>query len=176
MSDDQSTDLLHERINIRGEIENIRAVLGEREKLYDERFAAQEKALALQAKEYERRLHDLNGEYKRDRERQKDYVTVEKFEDNLRAESTARDAALLRIDEKFNDYIKRYEARQREVDLLLAAQEGAAREAKSAAENEGRRSREATAEQARKTNRNLGYVSAALAITVIVVNLILHFL
>jgi hypothetical protein len=52
MPGDNGDDLLHERINIRGEIENIRAVLGEREKLDDERekrlnerFEAQEKAV-----------------------------------------------------------------------------------------------------------------------------------
>lgn len=167
------SDLMHERINIRGEIENIRAVLGEREKLYDERFAAQEKALALQAREYERRLHDLNGEYKRDRERQKDYVTIDKYEDKLASEQEARENALTRVDERFEDYIKRYEARQREVDLLLTAQKAAAEAAKYAAEEQGRRALDATNAQARKTNRNLGIVSLVLGVIVVVVNVAL---
>jgi len=163
-------------MNIRGELESIRAVLAEREKLYDERFATQEKALALQAKEYERRLHDLNGEYKRDRERQKDYVTVDKYEDKLASEAEARTNALARVDERFEDYIKRYEARQREVDLLLTAQKAAAEAAKYAAEEQGRQARELTNAQARKTNRNLGYVSLALGLVVVIVNVALTLL
>lgn len=152
--------------------EYIEKIMNERNLRYEQRFAAQEQALALQAAEYARRLHDLNGEYKRDRERQKDYVTIEKYEDRVKGETLARTAALLRVDEKFEDYIKRYEARQREVDLLLAAQDGAAREAKEAASAEGRRNREATDAQARKTNRNIGIVTVVLSAIVVFANLL----
>jgi len=65
------SDLLHERINIRGEIEAIHAVLSEREKRYEQRFLDQERAVnaALTAakeavdkaeKAQERRLDLLN--------------------------------------------------------------------------------------------------------------------
>lgn len=162
---------LDERINIRGEIESIRATLTEREKriadqfealdrLLNERFVSLEKKLNTEAIELARRLHDLNGEYKRDRERQADYVRIEKFEDKLKtdaerlkAESVAREAALLRVDEKFDDYVKRYEQDKRETDLALAAQKGAAEQAKRAAE-----------EQGRKSNRNLAIATLLLGI------------
>lgn len=132
----------------------------ERDRRIDERFDALDKALKLQAREYERRLHDLNGEFERDRTRQHDYVTTDKYESQLEAEKVAREAALLRVDEKFNEYIKRYEARQREVDLLLAAQSGAADQAQRAVE-----------EQGRKSNRNLGLASLGLGVLVFGANL-----
>jgi hypothetical protein len=99
----------------------------------DERFDARDDALKLQAEEYARRLKDLNGEYARDRARQSDYVTIDKYEAQLAAEKTAREAALLRVDEKFDDYVKRYELRQREIDGLLAGQKGAAEQANKTA-------------------------------------------
>lgn len=127
----------------------------------DERLQALDKALQLQAKEYERRLHDLNGEFERDRTRQHDYVTIDKYEAQLTAEKLAREAALLRVDEKFQEYVKRYEARQREVDLLLSAQAGAADEARRAVEDQGR-----------KSNRNLGLASLGLGVIVFFANVI----
>lgn len=133
----------------------------ERDRRLDERFDAMDKALELQAAEYARRLHDLNGEYQRDRIRQNDYVTVDKWETTNEGERIARVAALLRVDEKFEEYVKRYEVRQREVDLLLAAQSGAADEARRAVE-----------EQGRKSNRNLGMASLGLGILVFGANLI----
>lgn len=137
------------------------ALRAEDRRQVDERFAALSKALDLQAAEYERRLHALNGEFERDRERQHNYVTTDKWEATNKAESTARTAALLRVDEKFEEYVKRYEVRQREVDLLLAAQSGAAEEAKRAVE-----------EQGRKSNRNLGIASLVLGIVVFGANII----
>ena len=129
--------------------------------LMDERFAAIDKALELQAEEYSRRLKDLNGEYIRDRERQNDYVTVEKYEDKLAAEAQARDVALTRVDEKFQDYVKRYEVRQREVDQALSMMKGAADQAQRAIE-----------EQARRTNRNIAILGLALAVLVALANYI----
>ena len=80
-------DLLHERINIRGEIENIRAVLGEREKfdnerdrLYLERFQSQEKALQLKAEELSRRLDVLNHAHEQAREKERDFISREVYE------------------------------------------------------------------------------------------------
>ncbi len=136
-------------------------VFAEYAKRIDERFAALREARELQATEYARRLHDLNGEYKRDRDRQQEYVTIDKYETHNGAEKLAREAALLRVDEKFDDYVKRYEVRQREVDLLLAAQKGAGEQAIRAAEETGRRS-----------NRNLGLASLGLGALVLVANLV----
>lgn len=144
----------------------------ERDRRINERFDALNKALELQAAEYARRLHDLNGEYQRDRARQHDYVTTEKYETQLEAEKTAREAALLRVDEKFEDYVKRYEVRQREVDLLLAAQAGAADEAKRAVEDAVRKSDAAAREQARKQNRNLGIATLGLGLIVFIAQII----
>lgn len=137
------------------------ALRAEDNRRIEERFTALAKALELQAEEYERRLHALNGEYQRDRQRQSQYVTQDKWETTNEAERIARETALLRVDEKFDDYIKRYEIRQREVDLLLAAQAGAADEAKRAVE-----------EQGRKSNRNLGIASLVLGVVVFGANFI----
>lgn len=136
-------------------------ILEEREKRMDERFAALDKALMLQADEYARRLHDLNGEYQRDRARQNDYVTVDKWETAREADATARVAALLRVDEKFEEYVKRYEVRQREIDLLLAAQKGAAEAAIKAAEDQGR-----------KSNRNIAISGVVLGLVVFLSNVV----
>lgn len=146
------------------------ALRAEDQNRINERFEALNKALELQAKEYERRLHDLNGEFERDRTRQHDYVTIDKWEATNKAEATARTAALLRVDEKFEEYVKRYEVRQREVDLLLAAQSGAAEEAKRAVEDAVRKSDAQSRELARKQSRNLGLASLALGIFVFASN------
>lgn len=161
---------LDERINTRGYFERIlqeqEKLNKERERRIDERFGALDKALGLQAEEYARRLSDLNGEYRRDQARQLGYVSSEKFEDKLKAdaekfkaEADARATALERVDEKFSEYLKRYEADKREVDLALNAQRVAAAAAKSAAE-----------EQGRKSNRNLGIATLVLGLIVAAAN------
>jgi hypothetical protein len=48
--------------------------------LIAEQLKGRDSALSLQAKEYERRLEDLNHEHTRDRERKADYVGLEKFD------------------------------------------------------------------------------------------------
>lgn len=141
-------------------------------KRVDERFDALDKALVLQAEEYKRRLESLNGEYKRDQARQANYVTIDKWEDTNKAEYTARAAALLRVDEKFEEYVKRYEVRQREVDLLLSAQAGAAEEAKRAAEDAVRKSDAQSRDLARKQSRNLGLASIGLGLLVFLANFV----
>lgn len=191
--DNQEHDLMNERINVRGEIENMRAVIGERSKLYDERFVQNEKNTALAMTELQRRLDVLNHAHEQAREKevtflskeayqlahdrlvadvrkiaqeQNHFVRTDKYEDKLGAdeekfkrEAEARTMALFRIDEKFAEYIKRYEADKRETDILLAAQKGAAEQAKAAA-----------VEQGRKTNRNIAVVGLALALLVAVAN------
>jgi hypothetical protein len=132
----------------------------------EERLAGMGQALELQAAEYERRLDVLNHAHEEAREVAKTTVTQERFDQYVVTEAEKREFALTRVDEKFEDYIKRYEQRQREVDLLLSAQQGASEEAKRSAEEQGRKSRELIDEQARKQSRNL--VIVGLVITVIV--------
>lgn len=195
---------------IRGKLGEILAILGEREKLYNERFLQNEKQTALAMTELQRRLDVLNHAHQVAREKEITFLSKEayqiahdqlvddvkrfagelqyfvrgdKYEDKLKAdgekferEAEARATALQRVDEKFEEYVKRYEQRQREVDLLLTAQKAAAEAAKQAAEDEGRRSRQAVQEQSRKTNRNLAVVSLILGGIVIVVNVLLTLL
>lgn len=157
------------------------ALRTEDQKRINERFEALDKALKLQAEEYQRRLENLNGEYKRDQSRQANFVSLDKWESTNEAEKQARETALLRVNEKFDtgiqhvhdqlsEYIKRYELERREIDLRLAAQAGAAEEAKRAAEDQGRKSDNLAKDQARKQSRNLGLASLALGIFVFVAN------
>lgn len=69
-----------------------------------EKVEAGDKALQVQAREYERRLHDLNGEYKRDRDRQQDYVRIDRFESAMNVEK-----------DKFAEFVERYETRHEEI-------------------------------------------------------------
>lgn len=186
-----------------------------------EKVEARDKALEVQAAEYERRLHDLNGEYKRDRERQREYVstekheadlkaerlkfsefvvryeqrheelvnaqfryvTTDKYEDKLASEKDAREHALTRIDEKFNEYVQRWELRQREMDQTIATLSKAASEARRIAEDQGRQTRaEADAqaqrnkdeqrEVSRRQTRNITVMGIVLASVVGLANLL----
>lgn len=170
---------LDDRINIRGKLESIQATMDEREKRFEDYRISVKEALNIQAEEYSRRLHELNGEYKRDRERQADFVRSDKYEDKLKAdeekfkrEAEARETALLRVDEKFNDYVRRYEQDKRDLDILMAAQRGAADEAVRAAERFAGQAREKANEQGRKTTRNLTIMGLGLTIFVLLANLI----
>jgi hypothetical protein len=145
----------------------------------DERFQAQEHANVIKAEELARRLEVLNHAHEQAREKERDFIQRETYEtfvvryqdahQSLKNEIVAAtkaqqdrvESSFERVDEKFNEYIKRYEVRQREVDVLLAAQKGAAEEAKRAVE-----------EQGRKSNRNLGMVSLGLGIIVFLANTI----
>lgn len=120
------------------------------------------------------------------------YVTIEKYEDRLKGESTAREMALIRVDEKFADYVKRWEQRQREIDIELVAQKNAAaqknavleaasldaqkiaeeqgREAIAAAQELARTTNANSAELARRTNRNMGIAGIAVVIIVAIAN------
>lgn len=178
---------LDARIDTRAFFERI---LNEREKLelvrmarLEDRFTAIDKALVLQADEYSRRLKDLNGEYQRDRTRQSQYVTIDKWETVNETEKVARETALLRVNERFDsgiehvnaqfqDYIKRYELERREVDLRLAAQAGAAEEAKRAVEEAVRKSDAQSRELARRQSRNLGLASLGLGLIVFFANVV----
>jgi hypothetical protein len=65
-----------------------------------EQLKSSEVAKMLQATEYERRLTALNHAHEQALEVQKTTVTADKFEEYVKTERTAREAALLRVDEK----------------------------------------------------------------------------
>lgn len=69
-----------------------------------EKLEARDQALKVQAEEYARRLHDLNGEYKRDRDRQQEYVRTDRFEAAMNVEK-----------DKFAEFVERYETRHEEI-------------------------------------------------------------
>lgn len=153
-----------------------------------------DQATELQAQEYSRRLHELNGEYKRDRERQADFVSTDKYEDKIAAmdeariaavhsEKEAREQALLRVDEKFEEYVQRWELRQREMDQTINTLSKAAAEAKNIAESQGRqtraeaeasaqRAKDAAAEATRRQTRNITIMGIILATVVGVANFV----
>lgn len=147
-----------EIVSLREYIESL--IAAERERV-DVRLAASGEALSLQAGEYERRLAALNHAHEKAVEVQHTYVTQDKYEDKLAAEATAREAALLRVDEKFSEYVKRYEQRQREVDQALTIHKTAADTAQRFAE-----------QAAAKANRNILLSGVLIAAFVVVMNLI----
>lgn len=122
----------------------------------DDRMSREKVELAL-----DKRLESMNEFRNQLRQQTNDFVRRETHESMITQEKLAREAALLRVDEKFDEYVKRYEQRQREVDTLLSIQKGAADEARHTA-----------LEQARKTNRNIALVGAVLGVLVFVLNLL----
>lgn len=119
----------------------------------------------LQATEYERRLDTLNHAHEVALVKERDYVSQEKFDDysasqsvalitQLSSEKEAREKALERVDERFEDFVTRYELHQREVDEQLAIQRGVAEE---------------SARTLEKATVRLGLVIAALGVFLTVV-------
>ncbi len=137
----------------------------------EEQLKASEKALRLQAEEYERRLDVLNHAHEEAREVAAKTVNRKEFEDYVKATQMARDEAvrteadkrelaLQRVDEKFDDYVKRYEVRQREVDQALTTQKASAEAARQFAQ-----------EAVQKANRNIAALGVVLAVVIAVMNL-----
>lgn len=149
----------------------------------DDRFEVVADALELQAKEYARRLDELNHAHQEALRVQHTYVTADKYEDKLKSEETARAFALDRMDEKFEaaiktltvkleDYITKTEARQNGIDQAIAIQKASAEDAARSAEAQGRLAQAKSEEQSRKTNRNLAVVSLLLTVIIIATNFI----
>lgn len=162
-------------------IETLKELIEVRLAAFKELDVERGRALRLQHEEYQRRLVALNGEAGRIREAHELSVSAEKFEDYTNAQATAQNerenrdkealaAALLRINEKFDDYVLRYEQRQREVDQALALQEGAAQESKRITELEAQRTQHRIEEASRKTNRNMAALAMLLTITIAAAN------
>ena len=131
------------------------------EDVYDARLDAMERALTLQAKEYARRLGVLNHAYENAEQIRGTYLNADKYETQRRSDNDARELALERINEKFEEFVDRFDKRQREVDLELAQAKGEAITAQRLAE-----------EQARKANRNIAIVSVTLAVTIFIINVL----
>lgn len=155
--------------------------LDERFKRVDREFEHAQKALELQAAEYERRLDDLNHAHANTERTQATFVSFDKWEDKMMAEAEARKNALERVDEriqtvstrfeeKLDEYIKKYELDKREIDNALAIGRGAAEEAQRIAEEQGRISMAQAQEQTRKTNRNMAILALILTAVIGIAN------
>jgi methionine synthase I (cobalamin-dependent) len=120
-----------------------------------------ELALRLQATEYERRLETLNNENSRianvlaksvSQDRFDDYVMAERAREEELAKTSkqASDLALDRVNEKFDEFVRKYELRQKEVDAILTAQSAV------------------VAAQAKTFTRNVAIATIALTIIIII--------
>lgn len=94
------------------------------------------------------------------------YVTHEKFEAYSKSEKMATDLVLLGIKEKFDEYVQRYELRQRELDQALAISKGAADEATRISLEQATKTKYASEELGRKHTRNLTIASLLLGLMV----------
>lgn len=186
---------LDERINIRGEIESLRATLTEREKRVDAELRRLEQLFAAKLQEelnlrlarrqddlraiekaeqaMNKRLDSMNELREQLNDQARRFVSSEKFDDNLQVEKVAREAALLRVDEKFDDYVKRYEQDKRDIQIAMSAQKAATDSAERTAEKFAQEAKDKANDQARRTNKNLQYASVFLAIVVVSTNILL---
>ena len=157
--------------------------MSERLARLEERQAAVRDALTLQAAEYERRLQTLNHENERIASVLNGSVSQERFEQYVSNESEKRELALERVNEKFDDYVRRADQRQREMDLLIQAQDQAAREAKEAVGRAVANAEQAVAQAAQnakdaaaraeaRANRRIYIAFSVLALLVAAVNLV----
>jgi hypothetical protein len=83
-----------------------------------EQLKSSEVAKMLQATEYERRLTALNHAHEQALEVQKTTVTADKFEEYVKTEALAREAALLRVDEKIGEQNRSLNERISRVESL----------------------------------------------------------
>ena len=91
--------------------EFVESLLEAQDKVTDAKFKASKEALDLQAKEYERRLEDLNHEHQRNIERNADYIGKEKFEafeKEFRQYKESNDKALVGK-ERFEAFIREFQ-------------------------------------------------------------------
>jgi hypothetical protein len=77
------------------------------------------RALKLQAKEYERRLNSLNHAHEQAVETAHTYVTLDKYEDWIKQNASAKDAAFERADEKIEGLKRRIEAMEKAHNRLI---------------------------------------------------------
>jgi hypothetical protein len=84
------------------------------DKLWKSESKSIRRALKLQAKEYERRLDGLNHAHEQAQETAHTYVTLDKYEDWIKQNTTGRETAFDRADEKI-------EALKSRVDMMERA-------------------------------------------------------
>lgn len=174
--------------------EGIRSGLEVRLARLEEQVRAGEKAVRLQAEEYKRRLETLNHAHEQIQEILKLSVTSDKFEEYIKTENKAREEAqkveadkrelaLDRVNEKFDDYVKRWEQIQSEQAQQIVTLSAAAAEAKRIAQDQGRQTREEADRMARqqqtaaelaqrKQTRNITVAGITLAAIVGLANLL----
>jgi len=85
---------------------------------------ADRRALKLQAAEYERRLESLNHAHEQARQKEAEYVTRDKYEDWIKQNKTALDAALLRINEKLDTQDRNHREQLAPLNTYVASQQG----------------------------------------------------
>lgn len=83
-----------------------------------------DKALSLQATEYERRLDELNHAHAEAKEKESEYVTREKYEDYVRQADIARETAFNRLDDRIRTMEKNLGERIISLDLSRADNRG----------------------------------------------------
>ena len=77
------------------------------------------RALKLQAREYERRLMSLNHSHEQAQETAHTYVTLDKYEDWIKQNASARDTAFNRADEKIDSLVNRIDALEKAHNKLI---------------------------------------------------------
>lgn len=88
------------------------------------RLEERERALELQAAEYTRRLDDLNHAHQQREERDRDYIMREVFEASQVAETTARQLAFERQDDRLKS-LENWRSRASGVAVVVALFAGA---------------------------------------------------
>jgi GTP1/Obg family GTP-binding protein len=88
-------------------------------KLWKSERKAVQRALKIQAKEYERRLDSLNHAHEQAVETAHTYVTLDKYEDRVKQDAAARDTAFDRADELIGKLENRIEALEKAHNRLI---------------------------------------------------------
>lgn len=127
------------------------------------RMAERDKALKVQAKEYERRLEALNHAHEQAIQVQHTYVTEDKFEAQIKAESLARSEAVDRVNERFNDHVRRYEDRHQELSDEMVAMRANNAAVQHLSEEQGRRQ-----------SRNLALATVVISVVVALANFVVQ--
>jgi translation initiation factor 2B subunit (eIF-2B alpha/beta/delta family) len=87
--------------------------------LWKSESRAVRRALKLQATEYERRLDSLNHAHEQAVETAHTYVTLDKYEDWIKQNASAKDTAFERADEKIEGLKLRIEAMEKAHNRLI---------------------------------------------------------
>jgi hypothetical protein len=133
--------------------------------LIDERFEALNKALVLQAAEYERRLNELNDEYSRIERIQNEYVTHNKYDDYIKNHQIWAEQMKEILHQRIANVYDEFNKFKSSIEKEIAVQQ-----------TETIATKEFSTEQHRRGTRNIAIATIAIAIVVAVTNVIIHFL